>query len=191
MPKWKDAMKSLDNLLPALALTAATLVTALPAHAFDLNSDEPINVKADHARLDDNKGIATYTGDVIVTQADTRLDADKVVLYRNAEGLTRMEAEGKPAHYRQPAENGQGEVDAKALTITWSAKDKLLILERQAVITQNGNVFKGDVVHYDTANRVVTGQGNPNSTSGDGGRVEMVIQPRSTKQESNGSSQGQ
>ena len=177
------------------ALLAITLTG--PAAAFELDSDIPIKVTADNARLDDNQGIATYTGDVELEQGETHLSAKRVVLYRDENGLNRIEAFGNPARYRQPSREGEGEgeTDARALNITWSAADQRLIFERQAVIEQNGNLFRGDIIHYDTARRVVTAQGGADSGEGSG-RVEMVIQPRSTdrrtdRQESDGSSEGQ
>ena len=175
------------------ALLAITMTG--PAAAFELDSDIPIKVTADNARLDDNQGIATYTGDVELEQGETHLSAERVVLYRDENGLNRIEAFGSPARYRQPTREGEGETDARALNITWSATDQRLIFERQAVIEQNGNLFRGDIIHYDTARRVVTAQGGADSGEGSG-RVEMVIQPRSTdrrtdRQESDGSSEGQ
>ena len=159
----------------------AALLTALiagPVAAFDLDSDTPIKVSADNARLDDGKGIATYTGEVELEQGNTHLTADRVVLYRTQEGLSRIEASGSPARYRQPTRGGEGETDARAMNITWSATDNQLTFERDAVIEQNGNLFRGDVIHYDTAARVVTAEGGADSAEGSG-RVEMVIQPRS------------
>ncbi|MDX1598781.1 MAG: lipopolysaccharide transport periplasmic protein LptA, partial [Marinobacter sp.] len=57
---------------------------------------------------------------------------------------------------------------------------------------QNGNLFRGDIIHYDSVDRVVTAEGAANDDNGNG-RVEMIIQPRSSqnRQDSDGSSQGQ
>jgi len=164
---------------------AALLVASLasPALAFDLDSGTPITVSADSARLDDGKGIATYTGAVELVQGKTRLTAERVVLYRSAEGLNRIEANGSPARYQQPVTSGEGETDAKARNITWSASDKQLTFEREAVIEQNGNVFRGDIIHYDTEQRVVTAEGGRDTGAGPG-RVEMVIQPRGSSSDS-------
>jgi len=183
-------MRPFNKFSPGLLATVLALVFSGPALAFDLNSDEPITVSADSARLDDSKGVATYTGDVILTQGQTRLTAERVVLYRSAEGLERVEASGAPAHYTQPTRNGEGETDARALNITWSADDRQLTFEREAVIEQNGNLFRGDLIHYDTVRRVVTAEGGQDTGSGTG-RVEMVIQPRSTRQGSDGSTESQ
>ncbi len=163
------------------ALLAAALMLAAPAMAFDMDSNTPIQVSADSARLDDSAGVATYTGDVELVQGSTRLEAQRAVLYRDDQGLSRIEASGSPAHYRQPSREGEGMTNASALNITWAAKDNQLTFERQAVIEQAGNTFKGDVIHYNTVSRVVTAEGG-NTETGGSGRVEMVIQPRNTGQ---------
>ncbi len=175
---------------PSGILAALLLVLSGPALAFDPDSGQPITVSADSARLDDTRGVATYSGDVILTQGKTRLTAERVVLYRDTGDLSRIEASGNPAHYTQPSRDGQGETDARALKITWSATDHQLTFEREAVIEQNGDLFRGDLIHYDTVRRVVTAEGGQDTGSGTG-RVEMVIQPRNTKQGSDGSTESQ
>lgn len=160
------------------SITAALWLMTAPAVAFDLNSDIPISVSADSARLDDSKGEATYTGDVVVTQDQTRLTADQVVLFRNQEGVQRIEAFGTPAHYTHPAMGDQAKTDAQALKITYTAKDSQLTFEEEAVIEQAGNVFRGDRIEYDTVARIVTAEGARRDGEPQG-RVEMIIQPRS------------
>ena len=172
--------------LPALVLAvlAPLILTAPQAGAFDLDSNTPIRVNADNARLDDGQGIATYTGDVIMSQGDIRLTADQVVLYRSDEGVNRIEATGQPARYRQPSVSDEGETNARALNIRWSAADNRVTFESEAVIEQGGNMFRGDIIHYDSVDRVVTAEGSPDQGDG-GGRVEMVIQPRSSSSSPN------
>ena len=188
-------MNPSGNRLFSPLLLAVALLLAGPASAFTLDSDEPIRVSADSARLDDTAGTAIYSGDVELMQGQVQLNAERVVLYRSPEGLRRIEASGSPAHYRQPAREGEGVTNARALNITWSAEENRLTFEREAVIEQEGNIFRGDVIHYNTVNRVVTAEGGSSAENGSG-RVEMVIQPRSSGQSSNGkgsdgSSQGQ
>lgn len=160
-------------------LLLATLALAGPTAAFDLDSDAPIRVSADSARVDDTEGTAVYSGDVELAQGTTQLNAERVVLYRNQDGLSRIEASGEPARYRQPAREGEAMTNARARNITWSATENQLTFERQAVIEQGNNVFRGDVIQYDTVSRVVTAEGGTPSDDSSG-RVEMVIQPRGT-----------
>ncbi|TGN40007.1 lipopolysaccharide transport periplasmic protein LptA [Marinobacter confluentis] len=180
----------------ASAILPLLLVLFAPVTgAFELDSDTPIRVSADNARLDDSQGIATYTGDVEMSQGNILLTADRVVLHRSENGVSRIEANGQPARYNQPAVEGQGETTAQALNITWSADDNRVTFEREAVIEQDGNLFRGDLIHYDSVERVVTAEGSADQGDG-GGRVEMVIQPRNSRssengQEADGSSESQ
>lgn len=170
--------------LQILATLLSLMLAAPLASAFDLDSDTPIRVNADNARLDDGEGIATYSGDVEMSQGSIQLTADRVVLHRSEEGVRRIEATGQPARYRQPAVQGQGETDARALNIVWAADDNRVTFEREAVIEQDGNLFRGDLIHYDSVERVVTAEGA--ADGGDGsGRVEMVIQPRNSSRNTN------
>ena len=168
-------------LLPSLLL--ATLAPS--ANAFNLDSDTPIRVSADNARLDDAQGIATYTGTVEMSQGDIRLTADRVVLYRSEKGVSRIEANGQPARYQQPGANGEGKTSARALSIVWSADDNRVTFEREAEIEQDGNLFRGNLIYYDSAQRVVTAEGSADQGDG-GGRVEMIIQPRNSHKNGNG-----
>jgi lipopolysaccharide export system protein LptA len=82
------------------------------------------------------------------------------------------------------------------MEITWSADNSVVTLEKQARIEQGDNEFRGEIIHYDTARRVVTAEGGDRNTDESSGRVEMVIQPRNSSQSDNetgsdGSSQGQ
>ena len=114
---------------------------------------------------------------------------------RNPQGVSKIRAAGKPAHDRQRGTECEGTKEVKALNSTWSGDENLVIWEHLAVVEQDGNVFRGDVIHYDTVRRVVTAEGGTPSDGGSG-RVEMVIQPRNSAQSSDGkgsdgSSQGQ
>jgi len=189
-------MKPSDNRFFLWLMLSGTLALANPVAAFDPDSEDPVRVSADSARLDDSAGIATYTGAVELTQGAARLNAERVVLYRDTQGLSRIEATGDPARYSQPAADANAQTEARAQSITWSAADNRLTFERQAVIEQGANSFRGDTIHYDTKRRVVTAEGG-NPSEDRSGRVEMVIQPRSNASDSNngqvrdGSSQGQ
>jgi len=70
-------MKPETNRYRSLLAALLTVAMAGPVAAFDLDSDIPIKVTADNARLDDGQGIATYTGDVELEQGNTRLHLGK------------------------------------------------------------------------------------------------------------------
>lgn len=171
------------------------LIWASPGRAFEMNSDAPITVKANQARLDDIAGKATYTGDVLIVQGKTRLFADRVELYRDQQGLSRIEAFGDPARYEQPESPEAAAIDARAQEIEFVSADSLLKFRNEAIIRQAGDVFRGDIIQYHTEDRVVTAE---RAQSGSGSQVEMVIQPRRSGETgnsgpggSNGAAEGQ
>lgn len=148
---------------------------ALPLYAFNLESDKPIRVESDNARLDDQEGTATYTGSVRVTQGEALLTADKVVLYRgDAQSLNRMEATGEPATYEQPETDQGPAVYAEGRTIIYRADEERITFEREAFIRQQGDTFRGSRIVYDVAERVVTASSSEDDADD---RVEMTIQP--------------
>lgn len=169
------------SLLAGLVMMAL----ALPVYAFNLDSNNPIKVESDNARLDDQKGTATYTGSVRVTQGEAVLTADRVVLHRgDGQSLNRMEATGEPATYEQP-ENQQGPaIYAEGETIIYRATEERITFERQALIRQQGDTFRGNRIVYDVAERVVTAS---SAADDDSDRVEMTIQPNRNSGNNNSS----
>ena len=159
------------------AVTLALLAFCGTTHGFDMDSDEPIRVESDSARLDDRAGTATYTGNVIVHQGETRLKADEVVLRRDQDGLSSMTATGQPATYEQPETDTEPAIYAEGRSISYSRAEQRISFERNAMIRQREDRFRGDVIHYDMEQRVVTATGG-DAESETGGRVEMTIQPR-------------
>ncbi len=165
------------RLYQRFAATLTLLFFCTAVQSFDMDSDEPIRVESDSARLDDRAGTATYSGNVIVYQGETRLKADEVVLRRDDEGLSSITATGEPATYEQPETDSEPEIHAEGRTITYSRAEQRITFEHNAIIRQKDDRFRGDVIHYDTEERVVTATGG-DAESETGGRVEMTIQPR-------------
>lgn len=171
-------MKPARNLnAPHMLRLMLLFAVATPATAFNLESNDPIRLSADSARVDDSQGVAIYRGNVEVTQGNTRLTADRVELLRGSKGLERIDAEGSPATYHQPAAGNEAATDAEARIIRYSASENRLRFEQDAVVKQDRDEFRGAVIDYDSANRVVTGEGRTPDGEGSG-RVEMVIHPR-------------
>ncbi|TVP57367.1 MAG: lipopolysaccharide transport periplasmic protein LptA [Halomonadaceae bacterium] len=158
-----------------LALMLSLALLSAQALAFDPESDDPINVAADSARLDERAGQATYRGNVVVTQGETRLEADTLILTRSDGVLSRMEALGEPARYHQPPRAGEPAMDAEAQQILYIRTDNRISFRRQAQIRQDGDSFRGNVIDYDISDQVVTASGGDEDSPG---RVEMTIQPR-------------
>ncbi|PID43942.1 MAG: lipopolysaccharide transport periplasmic protein LptA [Gammaproteobacteria bacterium] len=150
------------------------------ALAMSSTSDAPIHIKADKAKLDDQKGIATYKGDVIISQGTSTLEADTVIIYANDSGLIKIIATGSPAHFQQKMNDSTLTTHAFGDRITYTHAARTITLQKNARLEQGKNRFQGDVIEYNTESRVVTATGNGRRNT-PGGRVELIFHPKKAK----------
>ena len=71
--------------LPILLSLGAAL-GSVSAWALPNDSQQPIHISADDAQLDDRNGIATYKGDVIITQGSMKVTGNTVTMTRAQNG---------------------------------------------------------------------------------------------------------
>jgi len=169
-------MKHLNVLfLSSLALLAAGGALALPE-----DREQPIHIQADRAELDDLKGVAQYSGNVVITQGSIKITGDRATITRTEGGTVDVfTAIGKPATFRQQPAADKEVVDAYGLTIQYFAvKDQVLLID-QARVKQGGSTFAGEKIVYDTARQIVNaGRANGHNITTARPRVDMVIQPK-------------
>ncbi len=148
-------------------------LSTFQAKAFTAESNEPIKIQSDRAELDEQKGISTYTGDVIVTQGTSKLTSDKVIVFSNNDGLIKIEAFGLPAKFTQQDEKSAEPVHAYGNTIIYTRADEKLTLIDDAKLEQGKNTFRGDHIVYNTVTRIVKAKGNEKNSQ----RVEIILHP--------------
>jgi len=168
-------MKHLKLLLSSLTLLVAQSALALPE-----DREQPIHIQADRAELDDLKGVALYTGNVIITQGSMEITGDRATITRAADGgVDVFTATGKPATFRQQPALDKEVVDAYGLTIEYfAAKDRVLLID-QAKVVQGSSTFEGEKIVYDTAKQIVNaGRANGQNITVPRPRIDMVIQPK-------------
>ena len=130
------------------------------------DSSAPINVAADTFVGDLNTKVGTYIGNVVVTQGDFKLRADKVSVH---------EVNGKPSFI-----DGAGNVlfistsgNASGDSGVYDLNTKNITLDGKVVLTKEKNVMRGThlVMNMDTGKAQLTAKGAP------GGRVQGVFTP--------------
>ncbi|MDD7805434.1 MAG: lipopolysaccharide transport periplasmic protein LptA [Endozoicomonas sp. (ex Botrylloides leachii)] len=159
---------------------AILAIMLAPAIAIALPSDryQKIEVVSNSASLDSKKGISIYSGNVIMTQGSIRLTGDTITLYNDKNNeITRIIAQGKRAFYEEKLEGKRGKAKAWGNTIKYNVTDHRVDLLQQAELSQDGDLFKGEAIHYDLATQRVNATGQPAGTSAKG-RVHMIIQPK-------------
>ena len=172
------------------AALLALAVWAAAAHGLASDKDQPIEVEADTAELDDAKKISVYRGNVIVTQGTIRMTGDVMTVHQTEDGdLDTLILEGRPATYRQLPEKTAVYDEAEALRMEYYELRNYVILIRQAIVTQEGLKFSGNRIEYDTAQSKVKAWSE--KTAGDAGtkpagtgeRVKIIIKKKDKPEE--------
>jgi len=167
-----------SGLLYAILLTLAC-GWASQAMALSSDREQPIELEADSAHIDERTGVSVYTGNVKLTQGSTRLLADRLTVERHEDGH-RMIAEGQPATFSQQPDDKPDPVEGRAQTIDYHAGRKRVILTGAAEVWQGGNRFASERIVYDTDTDTVRGgQASPGAKPGE--RVRITIQPQAVK----------
>jgi lipopolysaccharide export system protein LptA len=153
-----------------------------PAHAEKADRTKPVNIEADHVDVDDAKQIATFIGNVVLTQGTLIIRGDRMIVQQDAEGFKTGIAYGDLASFRQKREGLDEYVDGFAERIEYDSKaDKVQMFVRAYLKKANDDV-RGNFISYDATTeffRVIGGGKQAASAGNPEGRVRAVIQPKS------------
>jgi lipopolysaccharide export system protein LptA len=129
--------------------------------------NQPIEISADRLSADSVKNSVNFEGNVVATQADVTLHADRLFAEytRITRVIEKIVAEGNVRVTQEDRE-------ARAARAVFYNLEQRIVLSGDADLTQGGNTVKGETVTiYLRENRSVV-------TGGEGGRVRAVIQPK-------------
>lgn len=156
------------RLAPAFALMLATLAMPVAAQqtvfgGVRADITAPVEVAADSLSVDQASGQAVFSGNVVIGQGQMRLAADRVSVHYADADRRRIEllvATGKVTLVSGPdaAEAAQADYDVAS---------GIVVLTGDVILTQGGNVLRGDAMRVDLA------QG----TAQVDGRVRSILQP--------------
>ena len=139
----------------------------------------PIHIQADSALFDEQQGTAEYQGSVVMQQGPLQIDADRITISNDKNGVTEMIATGSPARYKQDKTVTTPSMSAQADRIHYYKIDERMELEGNAVLERDDQLFSAPHIEYLIEQNTLKAQG---STDGnDSGRVRMVIPPRSAQ----------
>lgn len=157
---------------------------SLPFYSWSIPSDreQPIEIEADHAQLDDQRGTAQYKGKAILTQGTLRIEGDRITFYSDDDKqLTKAVAQGKRVRYQQIQKIGEDPVRAEALQMEFHANTQKIILLGNAHVWQNEGEFMGQRIEYDVNKNIVnvSDRISPTDKPKKGERVHIILQPTS------------
>ncbi len=153
---------------------------ASPARAEKADRERPVQIEADTVHMDDAKKTAQYEGHVILTQGTMSMQADRIDVSQDAQGMASGVATGKPVHFRQKMEGRDEYMEADALRVEYDARTELVKLIGAAHVKQGGDDLRGAVITYDMNTERYQAQGSDSRNAA--GRVHAVIQPRNKGQ---------
>ncbi len=163
-----------------LLLLISSVVTQ---SAFGLTADrqQPIDIQADAAVLDELKGSSVYRGNVIIEQGTLIINADEVeIITSNTQVIqiiasTDM-ASKKLAHYEQMPDDSDSPVFAEARKIVYLVQEERLHLSGEATLKQTDDVLTGELIYYDVNEGVMSLK-----SGGGNGRIGVTISPQKTE----------
>lgn len=154
-------------------LLGSLLIGSLPALAVTGDSEKPVNIDSVNQALDLQGNVATFTGNVIVTQGTIKITADKVVVTRPGgdSNKTIVDAYGNPATFYQMQDNGKP-VKGHAAKLHYELANDFVELTGNAFIEQQDSNIKGDRITY-----LVKEQKMQAYSQGQNKRVTTVLVP--------------
>lgn len=148
---------------------------------FSRTSNSPIEIEADRLEVDDNKNVATFTGNVKAVQGDFLMQSAELYAFYNEDGeggpgnsdLTKLEAKGKVL-----LKNGT-DSSATSQWAVFDVKTEVVTIGGDVVLSQGKNVLRGEEVVIDLKTgryRMVTSS----TTEKGSGRIKGLFVPKQT-----------
>lgn len=154
----------------------ASLLLASAGYAAQADRDKPVHLRADEVTIDQQKGTAVYTGNVVLSQGSLKITASKMVMVRKGDQMGTMNAYGSPAHLAEVLDDGT-KVAGEAKRIEYDMGAKTVNLYEDAWVQRGTDEMRGEVISYNTENGFAHIKGTPQ------GQVEMIFSPKSFTQE--------
>ena len=170
----------------AVLLLLAGLIVPGAARALSTDREQPIEIEADFAELDDEEGTTVYIGNVVVVQGSIRMTGDRLrVNFTPERELKDAYLEGRLATFKQTPDEGKEDVEGEAINIEYHALENMIYLIEKAKVTQGERLTQGHRINYDTERSIVTVR-SARATSADkdsqpketSGRVRIIIPPK-------------
>jgi lipopolysaccharide export system protein LptA len=169
----RRAARRLTGLAGLVLALAAGQAAALAA-----DKEQPIDLEADAADIDEAKGVSVYTGNVVATQGSMRLESERLTVHHPGGKAQRIEADGRPARFQQMPDGQTVPVRARANHLEYLVTSEELVMTGNAELIQGRDTFKSDRIVYDRVKSVVKGGAAAKGAE----RVRITVDPKSQQQ---------
>jgi len=165
----------IKSILPHNFLLFLMLCLSSNSYALPDDRNKPIDVTADSASIDDNRGTTVLTGKVKIIQGTMQITANKLVVQRDKKGdISTMVATGNLAHFTQQQQAGGAYSKAWGKKMTYSIAEQTVTITGDAKVSKSADTFSGETVVYHMDKALVKASGSKQ-------RIKMIIQPKGHK----------
>jgi lipopolysaccharide export system protein LptA len=166
----------------APCLLACLLALAAPVHAEKADRSKPIHLEADRVTVDDAKQLATFTGNVVLTQGTMVLRGDRMEVRQDRNGFRQGTTWGNPAYFRQKRDNADGMIEGWAERIEYDSRTDKVQMFNRALLKRGQDQVQGSFILYDSATEFFQVTGSSPSPAGSSkptdNRVRAIFQPK-------------
>jgi lipopolysaccharide export system protein LptA len=164
-----------------------------PARAERADRDKPVHLEADRATVQDANKLATFMGNVVLTQGTLTIRADKMTVKEDANGFQYATAFGNLASFRQKRDGMDEYVEGWSERMEYDGKADKVQLFKKARLRRGHDEVHGEYISYDAVNEFFqvngSGEASTSTPNQSEGRVRAVIQPKRKEQKSNAETQ--
>jgi lipopolysaccharide export system protein LptA len=163
-----------------VAVLAAVLISAAPAHAEKADRNKPIHLEADRVTVDDAKQISTFTGNVVLTQGSMVLRGDKMEVRQDKDGFRQGTVWGNLAYFKQKREAADDLIEGWSERIEYDSRADKVQMFTRAMLKRGQDEVRGNYISYDANSeffQVVGGAKSAGAKPGEG-RVRAIMQPK-------------
>lgn len=168
------------RIIAAAAVAAALFMPAAPAQAEKADRNKPIHLEADRVTVDDAKQIATFSGNVVLTQGTLVMRGDRMEVRQDRDGFRHGVMWGKPAFFRQKREGYDEHIEGTAERVEYDGRADKVEMFNRAILKRGQDEVRGSYISYDSNTEFfqVDGASKSASTKSGDNRVRVIMQPK-------------
>lgn len=184
------ASSRLSLALRPLLIGVLAAAAMAPATAERADRNKPMTVEADRGRYDDQKGVTTFTGNVVASKGTILIRAGEIEVRQTSDGHhigIATATPGKLASFRQKREGVDETIQGEAERVEYDSRADTVRLVNRAVIRRyRGSTLadetSGSLITYDNTREIFSVSGDGALNAGEmaptpGGRVRATLTP--------------
>ena len=171
--------------IPVLMRRAAiavvtTFVLVQPAQADKADRNKPIHLEADRVTVEDAKQLATFSGNVVLTQGTMIMRGDRMEVRQDKAGFRQGTMWGNLAYFRQKREGYDEFIEGWAERVEYDSRTDKVQMFNRAMLKRGQDEVRGNYISYDSSTEFfqVTGGGTKSAAKPGDGRVRAIMQPK-------------